>query len=261
MAILKRWLVGILLCIPFLGGCTSVRFTSPVLEEFGSDAAPRWYPEVPESAAVVPVLAPELARGSRYQYGRFMVEVAADGSQTIEGGVFTPVARPPLPLQEKHTIFVDYTRKELTYYRKIEGGAVEPVVGYAVVTPSPALLPSVMVVGRVTAIDTAPTWCPTPNIRMVYPELPAGCLPFGHPENAMGAAKFIIDWKVPKTVRSAWATIRLHGASGYPSGSFWGEETFGCVRLVDAGIIELIKALGPQAIRDGLEVVLLRRAS
>lgn len=192
-----------------------------------------------------------------YQYGDFTVNVAQDGSQEIVGGVFDPKIVPPLPATAVHTIFVDYSTKKLTYYYKWTLGTV-PVIGYAVVTPDPDFLPVEVIRGKVTAIDANPWWCPTPNIRKERPELPPGCLPPGHELNAMGIAKFIIDWQVPVGLKDEWSTIRLHGSGGYPPGEFWKIPTFGCTNLLNEGMQKLIQELGPHAVREGIEIVLVR---
>jgi len=248
----------ILVLLLFLTGCASVQFTSapqPTVAEVQLKEATA--PEVLMPTTSLPSVSTTHAPGTVYEYGRFKVTVLENGSQVILGGVFVPSPVPPQELMGRHTIFINYLTKELTYYRQTPQG-ISPVVGYAVVTPAAATLPQAIVVGQVTHIDTKPRWCPTPNIRKKYPDLPRGCLPFGHKDNAMGAAKFMIDWQLPKALKASWSTIRLHGASGYPSGSFWGEETFGCTRLEDDALKSLIKDLGPQAVREGIAIVLLK---
>jgi hypothetical protein len=255
----QKIITGIfLMLVILLSGCAAVQFSSASWPEVtlstpGVVATQAPTPDTTETTTEVLVRAP----GTTYSYGRFKVLVAKDGSQQIEGGVFVPNAQPPLLLSRPHTIFVNYTTKELSYYRQTPQG-VKAVVGYAVVTPVPTSLPSVVVEGVVTQIDTAPWWCPTPNIRKKYPDLPKGCLPPGHKENAMGIAKFIIDWQLPKALKAEWSTIRLHGATGYPPGDFWGEETFGCTRLVDSALKSLIKNLGPEAVREGIKIVVMK---
>lgn len=253
----------ILVLILTLAGCASVQFTSaPPPEPAVLSATPKVTLERPTVQVPVPLPAPMSetvvrAPGTVYEYGRFKVTVQGDGSQVIEGGVFMPDANPPLPLRYQHTIFVNYTTKELSYYQKTPQGA-KAVIGYAVVTPAPDSLPSNMVEGVVIEIDNAPWWCPTPNVRKKYPDLPKGCLPPGHKDNAMGVAKFIIDWHLPKAHKAEWSTIRLHGAPGYPPGDFWGEETFGCTRLIDSAIKNLTKELGPNAAKEGIKVVAMK---
>ena len=71
----------------------------------------------------------------------------------------------------------------------------------------------------------------------------------------MGAAKFEIAWQGVK----GFETIRIHGAIGYSlDGAFWNEETLGCTRLQDRAILTLIDLLGPQAVKEGIEVILER---
>lgn len=192
-----------------------------------------------------------------YQYGDFTVTVASDGSQEIVGGVFDPDIIPPLPATAVHSIFVDYSTKKLEYYYK-SGLSAVPVFGYAVVTPDPSFLSYGVVRGKVTAIEKDPWWCPTENIRKSRPDLPPGCLPPGHELNAMGVAKFIISWQVPNKMKEWWSTIRLHGSGGYPPGKFWDTETAGCTNLLNEGITILIHELGPNAVQEGIEVILMR---
>lgn len=198
------------------------------------------------------VFASELKQS--YTYGRFTVKVMDDGSQVVVGGIFKPESEAPVPLHEKHTIIANFHTKELVYYRQSKNG-VEGMLGYSVVTPESHTLPSTVVRGKVTAIEEDPWWCPTKNARVKYPELPPGCIPPGHVDNAMGAAKFIIDWQVPKSLQDEWQTVRLHGATFYPEGPFWEEETLGCVRLTNDEIKNLITTLGPQALREGIEII------
>ena len=193
-----------------------------------------------------------------YRYGRFAVHVR-EGGQQIIGGEFIPLESLPKRVTpgNQHAIFINYQTKELLYYRKDSAGYFVPVIGYAVVTPDPSSLPQDEVRGQVTRIDMTPTWCPTENIRRAWPHLPAGCLPFGHSQNAMGAVKFEIAWNV-----RGWQYHRLHGTAGYPRGSFWTEETFGCTRLVDQAILHLVQLLGGNsAVSSGIEVIVHRTPS
>lgn len=188
------------------------------------------------------------------RHGRFIVEVG-DTLHEIQGGVFTPPAVMPVKSTAAHVLVSNYATKELLYYRKTKTGSYDQVIGYAVVTPRPEELPLAQVRGKVTRIDTKPTWCPGKEARKKYPKLPASCLPFGHPDNAMGSAKFEIAWQGVK----GFETIRIHGAIGYSlDGAFWNEETLGCTRLQDSAILTLIDLLGPQAVKEGIEVVLER---
>jgi lipoprotein-anchoring transpeptidase ErfK/SrfK len=201
------------------------------------------------------VLASELKQS--YSYGRFTVKVMDDGSQVVVGGIFKPAPEAPVQLKAKHTILANFHTKELTYYRQGENN-VEGVLGYSVVTPDPNTLPTMVVRGKVTAIEEDPWWCPTKSARVKYPELPPGCIPPGHVDNAMGAAKFIIDWQLPKSLKDEWQTVRLHGATFYPEGPFWEEETLGCVRLTNDEIKTLIKTLGREAVKEGIEIIFYR---
>lgn len=192
-----------------------------------------------------------------YQYGDFTVSVATDGSQAISGGVFDPPATPPLSTSAAHTLFVDYSTNKITYYQKILTRPT-PIIGYAVITPDSSYLPSEIVEGTVTAIDMNPWWCPTANVRKIYPDLPSGCLSPGHALNAMGSIKFIIHWQVPSRLKDEWSTIRLHGSRVYPEGRFWDEDTAGCTRLLNEAIEDLVKRMGPNAVAEGIRVVLMR---
>ena len=188
-----------------------------------------------------------------YQYGRFKVYVHPDGGQNIEGGVYMPESKPDIDSKYQNVIYINYRRKTLEFFRLNYFGFYEPVVGYAVVTPSADKLPMDVVRGVVTKIDTNPVWCPTPNIRKVNTHLPAGCLPPGHKDNAMGAVKFEIVWNV-----KGWELHRVHGTEGYPLGDFWNKETFGCMRLLNEAILNLVQLLGPNADKEGIEIIVYR---
>lgn len=248
------YLVGSLL----VSGCGTVVFNN---EHHRADGAVRFGPEVRATKSPSPPAPPPFEKEvfispvEEAKYGRFTVSTTPDGQHVIYGGVFKPPLSMPHRSKFQHVIFINYVTKELTYYRKIEEwGFYEPVVGYAVVTPPPAELPREVVRGRVTRIDLAPTWCPTANIRREYPDLPKGCLPFGHPKNAMGAVKFEITWPYKN-----WQLNRIHGAEGYPRGSFWAEKTFGCTRLQNDAIKDLVSEMGgPAAVKEGVEVIAFR---
>lgn len=187
-------------------------------------------------------------------HGRFIVEVG-DKLHEIQGGVFTPPTVMPVKSMAAHVLISNYSTKELLYYRKTKTGSYEPIIGYAVVTPKPEELPLAQVRGKVTRIETKPTWCPGPQGRKKDPTLPAGCLPPGHPQNAMGAAKIVINWQGVKD----FVGIHIHGAEGYSTnGAFWNEETLGCTRLENSAILALIDLLGTNAVKEGIEVVLER---
>lgn len=188
-----------------------------------------------------------------YKHGRFVVEVTKEG-QRIIGGQFVPNKLMPDIAAKPHVIFIDYSTKELAYYQKDSENNYQPIIGYAVVTAEAAALPKDIVRGIVTEIDTKPTWCPTQSARDKYPSLPAGCLPFGHKDNEMGVAKFIINWFEVK----GFEAVRVHGTKGYPEGKFWEEGTLGCTRLNNDAINNLISLLGPKAVEQGIEIVLLK---
>lgn len=183
-----------------------------------------------------------------YTYGRFTVQATAGGGQQIIGGQFMPPAVMPVASSARHVILVNYTTKELMYYR---GG--QATLGFAVVTPDVTYLPRAVVRGRVSGIEMYPTWCPTPHIRSAMPQLPAGCLSYDHPQNVLGIAKFLINWDV-----GGWDTVRLHGSGGYPAGSFWQAETFGCINLLDPAMQQLLSAIGSAGVREGIEIVVYR---
>ncbi len=236
-----------LLATFFLAGCSSVRFTSmkaPAVHATES-TPPMWTsgytPAVPES--VVETLT----------YGRFTVNVTESGQEVV-GGVFTPPASKPLASTQVHAIFVNYTTKELTYYRRSPAGIYEPVVGYAVMTPHPSILPKEVVRGKVLRIVEKPTWCPKVGgtVRQEHPDLP-GCMPHGHPLNAMGDWRFDMAWDTP-----GWELNKLHGVEGYARGQFWTEKTHGCTRLMNDAIKNLITLLGPNAVKEGIEIVAFR---
>ncbi len=195
-----------------------------------------------------------------YTYGRFTVEVLGD-RQRVVGGEFTPpllmpvmpsrtlrqTGRPPV-----HVLLINYKTKELLYYRRNQNGLYQPVIGYAVVTPEADFLPQPIVRGVVERVVPRPTWCPKVGgqVRRMNPHLPPGCLPYGHPLNPMGDYRLDINWNV-----RGWELIRLHGTTGYPRGNFWDEETFGCTRLENQAIANLLALLGPRAVAEGIEVI------
>lgn len=212
---------------------------------------------------VIPI--PEVKPEAPLRYGRFEVKKNADGYQIV-GGKFTPTELPvDLPVTAPVLIFVNATTKELTMFRyNYLVGLFEGIAGYAVVTPDPDSLPKDTVVGEVTKIDTKPSWCPTPNIlkHPSYQHLYGrGCLPYSDPENAMGAVKFEINWNIPN-----WQAVRLHGTHGYAdNGKFWEVETFGCTRLQNEAILELVEKIKKlydgsleAAVKAGIKVVVFR---
>lgn len=80
--------------------------------------------------------------------------------------------------------------------------------------------------GFIGEIILDPSWCPTASVRAKYPDLPSGCLPPGHPQNAMG------DIKITLTGDFAGTAIRIHDTPGF--GSQWtNEDSSGCVRVLN----------------------------
>ena len=216
----------------------------------------RPYQPKPVTEKIVIVSGENIGRTLRvktYQYGRFEVQVRPDGSQNIVGGKYVPESRPDIVSRYQNVIYINYKEKTLEAFKFNDAGSYEPLVGYAVVTPSADKLPKDVVRGIVAKIDKNPIWCPTDRIRKVYKHLPAGCLPSGHKDNAMGAVKFEIKWETPN-----WELVRLHGTEGYPLGDFWNEETFGCTRLINEAILNLVQLLGPGAEREGIEIIAYR---
>lgn len=231
-----------------LAGCGSISFVSGEQKSLSN--------KIPTTKTVKNKVKKKIKRESWirvHERGRFIVESHPEGD-VIYGGVFTPNLSMPYNSNQKHVIFINYETKELTYYRR-EENVYKPIFGFAVMTPSSDFLPKDVVRGKVRTIDTKPTWCPTANIRRAYPDLPPGCLPFGHEMNAMGIAKFEIDWEV-----SGWEYIRLHGTSGYAEGDFWSVPTFGCTRLKNEQMQELLNSMGDlkKAVSEGVEIVVFR---
>lgn len=80
--------------------------------------------------------------------------------------------------------------------------------------------------GLITEIDLNPSWCPTASVRRKFPNLPGGCLPPGHPQNAMGDVKILMDGDFAGTA------IRIHDTRGF--GANWpNEDSSGCVRVLN----------------------------
>lgn len=80
--------------------------------------------------------------------------------------------------------------------------------------------------GYIGQVMLDPSWCPTASVRARFPGLPAGCLPPGHPQNAMG------DVKITLTGDFTGTAIRIHDTPGF--GSQWpNEDSSGCVRVLN----------------------------
>ena len=244
--------VGMMLAIFGLTACSTVSFSSdPSVYEATVQKQIAPASVTPKQAAAI--IAPLPARAATLRHGRFIVEVG-NNAHEIQGGVFTPAAM-SVSSTATHVLVSNYSTKEFSYHRRTKTGSYEPVIGYAVVTPRPEELPFAQVRGRVTRIDLKPTWCPGKEARKKYPKLPAGCLPFGHVDNAMGDFKFEIAWQGVK----GWDAIRIHGREGYSlDGAFWDYETLGCTGLQNDAGLALIDLLGPQAVKEGIEVILER---
>lgn len=247
--------IGVLLTVFGLAACSTISFTS-------SQSPPEM--EVTQKVNAAPVQKAVQAQGASrppamssiaaMRHGRFIVEVG-ESLHEIQGGVFAPPTAMLAKSTAAHVLISNYSTKELLYYRRTKSGSYEPMIGYAVVTPKPEELPKAQVRGKVTRINVNPSWCPGPEARKKTPTLPAGCLPPGHKENAMGVAKFEIAWQGVK----GFDAIRIHGASGYSlDGAFWNEDTLGCTRLQDSAILALIDLLGQNATKEGIEVILER---
>ncbi len=244
----KCIIVWLLCAVTFvLGGCSTTHSIKGPYRIFPSTQS-----QVSEQTTSVTT--EEISQSNQYQYGRFTVRVANDGSQKVEGGIFTPPATMPIEALKVHIIFINYTTKELSYYKRTNAGMYEPVIGYAVMTPHADVLPKKVVRGKVLRIVEKPTWCPKVGgtVRQANPDLP-GCMPHGHPLNAMGDWRFDMAWDSP-----GWELNKLHGVNGYASGEFWTEKTHGCTRLTNEEIKNLITLLGPNAIKEGIEIVAFR---
>ncbi len=236
-------LLRIIFCF-FLGfvivGCQTVDLKQSVSPD---ETKPKVVPKTTDKKVIV-----KKPKSQVHKYGRFVVELGEDKTRII-GGKFVPDEKPPLVSRYPHVIYINYTTKELLLY-----SYGEPIIGYAVVTPDPNFLPIEVVRGVVTKIDRAPTWGPTANIRLKYPDLPPGIIPYGHPRNAMGEVKFEVAWNV-----SGWRYIRIHGTEGYAdNGRFWELETFGCVRLQNKAIVNLSDLLESQYTAAKIEIVIFK---
>ena len=80
--------------------------------------------------------------------------------------------------------------------------------------------------GYIDRIILNPLWCPPASVRRKYPGLPKGCIPPGHPQNAMG------DVKITLSGDFAGTAIRIHDTRGF--GPSWpNEDSSGCVRVLN----------------------------
>lgn len=243
------WLLAVLVLV--LAGCSTVRFTSTKTSttRAAESTPPTW------TSGYTPAVSESVVK--TLKYGRFTVKVSSNGSQVIEGGMFVPSPVMPISSSKEHAIVINYTTKELSYYRRTSAGTYEPMVGYAVITPDQSVLPQNEVRGMVRRIDRSPSWCVTLQIRDALRKkgvsVDVRCYPHGHPQNAMGNTKFEILWNV-----SGFAHVRLHETSGYALGDFWEDTTLGCTRLQSDAMEKLVELLGPNAVREGIEIVLMK---
>lgn len=259
---LFRKIIPVILISFGLAGCGTVHFESASAYQAAGVLETSKLQVPAKSALATHSIAPMIPPVAQKRYGRFIIEEKGEGYIVYGGEFIPPKAMPKLVSATKpHVQVVDYSQKTLSYYRRNAQGSYDPVVGFAVVTPDPSYLPSEVVRGMVERVNTAPSWCPTPNIRKVRiaegSPLPPGCLPFGHELNAMGLFKLEIVWQVPRHLRGEWSTIRVHGTGGYPR-NFWTEETFGCTRLENRAGDKLLTLMGPLAEKEGVEVFLLK---
>lgn len=243
MVIVKRLIVWLSVAL-VLAGCSTTASIQGPYKIFPSS-------KTQSLQAIAPTVVPSPATTKNYQYGKFTVVVDEDGSQKVEGGEFVPPPRIPVASKAEHVILVNYTTKELMYYRRMADGTYEPIIGYAVMTPHESVLPKEVARGRVLRIVEKPTWCPKVGgtVRQETPSLP-GCMPHGHPLNAMGDWRFDMAWDAP-----GWELNKLHGVPGYSRGAFWTEKTHGCIRLTNDAIKHLIDLLGSSALKEGIEVI------
>lgn len=245
MVIVKRLIVWLSVAL-VLAGCSTTASIQGPYKIFPSSKTQSL--QETKSMAV-----PSPATITKFQYGKFVVVVNEDGdeSQVVVGGKFVPSPHMPLASNAVHAILVNYKTKELTYYRRMADGTYEPIIGYAVMTPPSSVLTKEVARGRVLRIVEKPTWCPKVGgtVRQETPSLP-GCMPHGHPLNAMGDWRFDMAWDAP-----GWELNKLHGVPGYSRGAFWTEKTHGCIRLTNDAIKHLIDLLGSSALKEGIEVI------
>ena len=111
----------------------------------------------------------------------------------------------------------DSTTRRLSLYQNGQG-----VKAWDIIMQSPGRVMR----GFIDEIIYNPTWCPTASLRARYPGLPAGCLPPGHPQNAMGDVKITLSGDFTGTA------IRIHDTRGF--GLEWtNEDSSGCVRVLN----------------------------
>ena len=111
----------------------------------------------------------------------------------------------------------DSTTRRLSLYQNGQGVKAWDII---------MLPPGRVMRGFIDEIIYHPTWCPTASLRARYPGLPAGCLPPGHPQNAMG------DVKITLSGDFAGTAIRIHDTRGF--GREWtNEDSSGCVRVLN----------------------------
>lgn len=118
------------------------------------------------------------------------------------------------------------TRK-LTLYENGQG-----VIAWDIIM----LPPGRVLRGQIEDVILNPTWCPTASVRRRNPGLPAGCLPPGHRQNAMGEVKITLNGDFAGTA------IRIHDTRGF--GASWpNEDSAGCVRVLNLKA-ELLPRIG-----------------
>ena len=116
----------------------------------------------------------------------------------------------------RYCLEADSGQRRLSLYENGRG-----VIAWDIIMQSPGRVMR----GQVIDIDLSPSWCPTPSIRRAYPDLPPGCLPPGHPQNAMGEVKISMNGDFAGTA------IRIHDTRGF--GPEWpNEDSAGCVRVL-----------------------------
>jgi len=139
-------------------------------------------------------------------------------------------------------VIIDVSDRKLYLYK--EG---ELIKTYPVAVPAQPLRKTLE--GELRRIELDPWWFPTENIRREYYERTGKVLPKaippGDPRNAMGKAKFIIDFK------NTNEPIRVHGTND--ERSIGRAVTHGCIRLRNNDILEII-----EIIKDGKTIVIIQ---